>query len=590
MHRKGDREKLKYSGVITAIKLAAAAKHLFASRLKLIRNIPCQESEWYLRRLASYHKLSGSAASDELHRQAACSFRHERLRQSNEMHGSQSALKRVEVASYLRVPTGQPASLPVSPEWLLSHSMCPVAADDSDSMQLLVTGVTDPTAVRDLECAIGVAFRTHATTPDVVERAVERFRRSAMGDDAPLLISQGEDSDADTRGLASQPPVIRYVNLLVREAVAIEASDIHLEVGRAGLVTRFRIDGLLSEGPAAPAGMHVAVVSRCKLLAGLDIAEKRRPQDGRIRMRLADRDLDLRVSTVPTLHGESVVIRLLDRGNRPVALEALGMPGAMLTQLEPIIRQPQGLVLVTGPTGSGKTTTLYAALAHRNNGAEKLITVEDPVEYQIPGVTQVPVHHATGVSFATALRAILRQDPDVLLIGELRDTETAAVAIQAAMTGHLVLATLHTNDAVSAFPRLLDLGVPEYLLTDTVTAVVAQRLVRRVCEVCTTRVTLSEEDARFLSAVHPSLSMTDAPHGVGCAACRGTGFRGRVGVFETVLPNAALRQAIAAGAGHDEMRRCLRESGGYVSLAEDGIAKVATGVTTVGEVRRVACV
>ena len=504
------------------------------------------------------------------------------------MHGSQSARRGAEVASYPRVPECSLLKLTVAPEWLLRHSMCPIAAADGESVHLLVTELTETSDIQEFECAAGASFQILATTTDVIERSVERFRRLTLGDDAPLVVAQGDDSDSDTRGLASQPPVVRYVNLLVREAVAAEASDIHLELARAGLVARFRIDGVLTDGSSPPAGLHGAVVSRCKLLAGLDIAEKRRPQDGRVRMRLADSDLDLRVSTVPTLHGESVVIRLLDRGNRPVALKDLGMPASSLDRLEPIIRRPQGLVLVTGPTGSGKTTTLYAALAHRNNGAEKLITVEDPVEYQIPGVTQVPVHHATGVSFATALRAILRQDPDVLLIGELRDSETATVAIQAAMTGHLVLATLHTNDAVSAFARLLDLGVPSYLLVDTVTAVVAQRLVRRVCGSCSSESPLSDEDMRFLGAIVPDSAIAVEQRGAGCTACRGTGFHGRVGVFETIVPDAEFRRTLIAGAGRDELLHCLRAAGEFVTLAEDGLAKVSAGATTVSEVRRVA--
>ncbi len=507
------------------------------------------------------------------------------------MSGSFSALERGEVASSPSVTSLAELGATATPEWLLAHAMSPVVDTQSERVRLLVTNASDEADVCELECATGTHFLVEQTSHDVVERAIENFRRLTSGDDAnPLIVSQDDEAGADTRGLASQPPVIRYVNLMVREAVAMQASDIHLEVHRNGLSARFRIDGVLSDGPAPPAGMHGAVVSRCKLLSGLDIAEKRRPQDGRIRMRLADSELDLRVSTVPTLHGESVVIRLLDRGSRPVALAALGMPVAALNALESIIKRPQGLVLVTGPTGSGKTTTLYAALAHRNNGAEKLITVEDPVEYQIAGVTQVPVHQGTGVSFAAALRAILRQDPDVLLIGELRDAETASVAIQAAMTGHLVLATLHTNDAISAFPRLLDLGVPEFLLVDTVSAVVAQRLVRRICEQCAEPVTVTHEDRRWLDSMQIRDDVVGSMRGVGCGACRGTGFRGRIGIFETVVPTEEFRRRVSAGSTHAELLECARSTTSYGSLAADGITKVMAGVTTFDEVRRVAVI
>lgn len=475
----------------------------------------------------------------------------------------------------------------VTAEWLTRHAICPVATDANGSLRVLITSSTDPRDITDLEVVAGGELTTELGSADALERAIERFRRFGQRDDLEAVVDESSSgADADARGLASQPPVVRYVNLLVREAVAYQASDIHLEATRSGLTARLRIDGILTEGPAAPQGLHNAIVSRCKLLAGLDIAERRRPQDGRIRIRLADRELDLRVSTVPTLHGESVVIRLLDRGTRPTALSELGMPDGMLSEILSAVASPHGMILVTGPTGSGKTTTLYAGLAARSSGTEKLITVEDPVEYQIPGVTQVPVHHGSGVSFASALRAILRQDPDVVLIGELRDAETASVAVQAAMTGHLVLATLHTNDALSTFARLVDLGVPPYLLVDTVTAVVSQRLVRRICTRCIVPTSIGSDDARWLESINAG-APTSTFRGVGCEACRGTGYVGRIGLFESVTLTESLRGAVAGSKSRDLLLSAARAGGTYRPLADDGMMKALAGITTFEEVRRV---
>ena len=334
----------------------------------------------------------------------------------------------------------------------------------------------------------------------------------------------------DARDLANQPPVIRFVNLLIRDAHEARASDIHLEATREGVRARFRIDGVLAEVPSPPKGLQAAVVSRVKLLAELDIAERRLPQDGRIRVRLEERELDLRVSTVPTLYGESVVLRLLDRGGRPVALDELGMAPDTLDRFRAIAQRPHGIILATGPTGSGKTTTLYAALGLRERTAEKILTVEDPVEYHLDGVTQVPVNRKAGMTFASALRSLLRQDPDVLMVGEMRDAETAEIAIQAAMTGHLVFSTLHTNDALGALPRLADLQVETYMVASTVEAVLAQRLVRRICPDCQERYR-PDPAAVALLALKP-VGRETLLRGNGCPTCRGTGYRGRVGIFE----------------------------------------------------------
>jgi len=326
------------------------------------------------------------------------------------------------------------------------------------------------------------------------------------------------------------------------------------------------------------------VVSRVKLLAELDIAERRQPQDGRIRVRLEERELDLRVSTVPTLYGESVVLRLLDRGGRPVALDELGMGPETLERFRSLALRPHGILLSTGPTGSGKTTTLYAALGLRQRTVEKIITVEDPVEYHLDGITQVPVNRKVNMTFAAALRSILRQDPDVLMVGEMRDAETAQTAVQAAMTGHLVFSTLHTNDAVGALARLLDLKVEAYLVAATLEGVLAQRLVRRICADCR-EAYRPDPQAVALLAQRPVGGLT-LQRGKGCSSCRGTGYRGRTGIFELLVVTDEVKQAVGRLVPAGELRE-LAEVQGMVTLRQDGWARVQAGLTTVEEVLRV---
>lgn len=473
----------------------------------------------------------------------------------------------------------------VSREYLLYHRVCPrIIARDGTLVVATAPDAMIPEALDDLAIAYGRPVVAEETPRHEVERLIARLTSAgettltlARADDDPLV--------ADVRDVANSAPVAAYVNFLVGEAVRARASDIHLEATRGGVHVRFRIDGTLIAAPEAPVGLEAAILSRLKLMAELDIAERRRPQDGRIRVRLADRELDVRVSTVPTLHGESVVLRLLDRGGRPVALESLGMPPDMLDHVSSLARKPHGMVLVTGPTGSGKTTTLYSALRLRDVNAEKIITVEDPVEYQLPGITQVPVHMQAGVTFATVLRSILRQDPDVLMVGEMRDGETAALAVQAAMTGHLVFSTLHTNDALGAIPRLIDLGVPAYLVAATLEAVMAQRLVRRLCESCARPVNgMAASDTRL---VPPRLQHTTTKGAIGCDECRRTGYAGRLGIFELVVLSDAMRDAIAHGATRVELQG-LAAAGGWRPLLDDGWKTVELGLTTVEEVLRVA--
>jgi len=474
----------------------------------------------------------------------------------------------------------------VTREFLMHHRLCPSARDATG--RLIVA--TAPDAMRgglpELSYAYGCETVARPCSEDEVNRLIERVS-SAMVREVDMTAVDGTDDDTtDLRELANQPPVVRYVNLLVRDAYDAQASDIHLEASREGLTVRFRLDGVLTVVPEPPASMVKAVVSRLKLLAELDVAEHRRPQDGRVRVRMEDAcEMDLRISTVPTMFGESVVVRLLDHGGQPATLEELGFDAGQLTEMDRICRRPHGLVLVTGPTGSGKTTTLHAALRRRDLRSEKVVTVEDPVEYQLPGIAQVPVQRKAGVTFGSALRSILRQDPDVVMVGEMRDPETAQMAVQAAMTGHLVFSTLHTNDALGAIPRLIDLDVPDYLIGATLEAVLAQRLVRRTCTECQVEYTPPSQHVALISgrpAGQPRFF-----RGAGCPKCRGTGYRGRIALFELLRVDEEIREAIAAAASRRSLR-ALFEDNGAATLRADGWAKVQRGLTTVEEVLRVA--
>ena len=425
-----------------------------------------------------------------------------------------------------------------------------------------------------VRAAIRRAYAEDATAQGVID---------AMGNGAR---DEGETTLAidDLLALANEAPVVKLVNLLLVEALGARASDVHLEAYADGLRVRYRVDGVLQEAPTPPPHLAAAVVSRLKIMADLDIAERRLPQDGRIRLRLQDRTVDVRVSTVPTLHGESVVLRLLDTNRGRIGLEELGMAHDTLARFREAVTRPHGIVLATGPTGSGKTTTLYAAVELLRTGREKILTVEDPVEYELPGVPQVPVNERVGVTFATALRALLRQDPDVMLVGEIRDGETAEIATQAALTGHLVLSTLHTNDAPSALTRLRELGVASYLVASTVEAVLAQRLVRVVCRECRADRAATSEELTALGAASETLRVT---YGRGCDACRGTGYRGRVGIYELLVVDDAVRAAVQRAADASELRR-LAVAAGMRTLRDDGLRLIGAGVTTPEEVLRVA--
>jgi general secretion pathway protein E len=426
---------------------------------------------------------------------------------------------------------------------------------------------------REVRAAIRRIYGAEATTARAL---IDALPGGTIADSAELALD-------DLVALANEAPVIKLVNLLLLEALEARASDVHLEGYADELRVRYRIDGVLQDAPSPPAHLMAAIVSRLKIMAELDIAERRVPQDGRIRLRLQDRQVDVRVSTLPSLHGESVVLRLLDKERGRIGLEELGMAGDTLIQFVEVVSRPHGIVLATGPTGSGKTTTLYAAVERVRTGREKILTVEDPVEYELAGVPQVPVREKVGVTFANALRALLRQDPDVLLVGEIRDEETAEIATHAALTGHLVLSTLHTNDAAGALTRLVDLGVAPYLVASTVEAVLAQRLVRKICEECKEDVTTERDWAAVFDLSRAQL--TSVFRGAGCEHCRGTGYRGRTGIYELLVMDDHLRSEVQRRPGTGELRR-LAINRGMRTLREDGVRLICMGVTTAEEVLR----
>ncbi len=397
------------------------------------------------------------------------------------------------------------------------------------------------------------------------------------------VVKQSVDEESDLEE-AESSPVVRYVNHIIQTAVQEGASDIHIEPDEKTLKVRFRIDGVLFETMNPPRKMHAALTSRIKIMANLDIAERRKPQDGRIRVTALGRKLDLRVSTIPTPKGEKVVMRILDTRSINVTLDKLGFSEDTLTIWSRQIAQPHGIILVTGPTGSGKTTTLYASIRQMDRQKLNISTVEDPVEYTLAGITQIQTHEKIGMTFAAALRSLLRQDPDVIMLGEIRDMETATVAIQASMTGHLVLSTLHTNDAPSSITRLINIGIEAFLVGSAINAVLAQRLVRRICEHCKVDVPAQPEIAEYL-LLH-GISAGKLKKGKGCRKCREVGYSGRVGLYELLVLDDHLRDAVARSPNVTEFRRVCKERG-MVTLREDGFQKVAMELTTIEEIFRV---
>jgi len=461
----------------------------------------------------------------------------------------------------------------------------------------LLVATTDPldlSRLHALELAVGMRVRpVLAREKEILARIDALYGGQYGANGGQEAIAQplegiGEEEDvAHLRDMASEVPVIRLVNQMLVRALESRASDVHIEPFENQLKVRYRIDGILHEIEPPPRQLKAAIISRLKILAQLNIAERRLPQDGRIKTRLAGKDVDLRIATVPTLYGESVVIRLLERGQIFTELDALGFPPGPLARFNEMILKPHGMILVTGPTGSGKTTTLYAALQKINDPGKKIITIEDPVEYQLGGVNQIHVKPQIGLTFANGLRSIVRQDPDVIMVGEIRDAETAEIAVQAALTGHLVFSTLHTNDAAGAISRLLEMGVQDYLLASSLLGVLAQRLVRRLCPSCRREVPFAG-----LAGAPAELELQNGNafekvwEAVGCPACSGTGYLGRVGIFELLPVTSEICKVIVQRADAGVIRNSAIQQGMRL-LRDDGWDKVRLGLTTLAEVLRV---
>ena len=480
----------------------------------------------------------------------------------------------------------------VSARFLKENVAVPIAEQEGG----IVVAMADPQddyVASSLAAAFDRPIVRRVGAPSEIEAAIERIYGSGKSRMAQIL-EQTSPTDEVTatdveqlKDLASEAPVIRLVNLIIQRAVDAGASDIHIEPFANRLKVRYRIDGVLQEVEAPPSHLTPAVISRVKLMSNLNIAERRLPQDGRVRLRVQGRELDVRVSTVPTMHGESVVLRLLNQEAVALNFESLGFAVEELRRFSDILALPHGMVLVTGPTGSGKTTTLYTALHRLNTSERKILTVEDPVEYQLEGINQIQVKPAIDLTFANALRSIVRQDPDVIMVGETRDLETARICIQSALTGHLVLSTLHTNDAASSVTRLLEMGVEDYLLTSTINAVIGQRLVRILCTNCRQpyeplRETV-ERTGLDRAAISDPILLYKA---TGCEHCSGTGYRGRKAIVELMVMSDLIRRLVLQHAQSGEIKRAAR-SEGMRTMYEDGLRKALAGSTTLEEVMRV---
>ncbi len=494
----------------------------------------------------------------------------------------------------------EPQAIELIPEKVArKHLIVPISLDGGD----LHVAMADPLsfeAFEDVRFASGYTIKTTIATRTGVLWAIDQHYH--LGSSLSTIVkdmteerlvevvqdtreTDRKDSE-DLRKKSEAAPIIRMVNLFIAEAADQRASDIHVEPSKTTMLVRNRVDGVLRKSLELPKWVQGAVISRIKIMAKMDIAEKRLPQDGRIGVRVGRKALDLRVSTMPAAYGEKVVIRILDQATAQIPLEAMGMPEEDLLQLDGLIRRPQGILLVTGPTGSGKTTTLYAALKKIKSVERNITTIEDPIEYDISGVNQVAVQEKIGLSFAATLRAMLRQDPDVIMLGEMRDLDTTTIAMQAALTGHLVLSTIHTNSSAASVTRLRNLGIPSYLIASTLIAIVSQRLVRVICPKCRVKDEPSERDLARVGLAQTKKGEITFFRGEGCQACGETGYRGRTGIFE-ILPFHQQMRDLVMGKGSETDIRQLAVAKGMVTLGQAALAKVKAGVTTLSELYRV---
>jgi type II secretion system protein E len=478
---------------------------------------------------------------------------------------------------------------------LLDKHVIPVEQADGEVL-VVTSNPFDTSAVDELSLATGRDFQLALAPLADIDRCIKRYLGvgadtvqsmiSEAGENGLQVIDTDSDDDMDLTDVAEGASIIRFVNQIITEAIDLRATDVHIEPFENTLRVRYRIDGVLQEASVAPEvkQFQAAIVSRLKILSKLDIAEKRVPQDGRIKILIGDHEIDVRVSVIPMLYGEAVVLRLLDRSSVLLGLEKLGMSGRDLNITKMVLERPHGIILVTGPTGSGKTTSLYAGLSYINDIQRKIITIEDPIEYQLHGINQIQISRKAGLTFATGLRSILRHDPDIILVGEIRDVETAEIAIQASLTGHLVFSTLHTNDAPTALTRLVDMGIEPYLVASSLEAVIAQRLVRVICPECKKKLSPSEVEPlrrKFGDKLPGTLYK-----GQGCKLCQGTGYRGRIGIFEMMVVTDEIRSLIIENASPGELRRASAKQG-MTSLRDDGFRHLSEGRTTVEEVLRV---
>jgi type IV pilus assembly protein PilB len=501
------------------------------------------------------------------------------------------------IADARKLANADPATVQLIPEHIARQSGMLALGKDEEMLEVAVGDPLDVVSLDHLRALTGCGLKVWLAKPSEVREAIDEFYSEirATGkvgeilDKIDLTAATDDDQDVDLATLRQQvedAPVVRLVNLMLAEAIDARASDIHVEPMRDRMMVRYRIDGMLHEVMKPPKNLQMAIVSRIKVLAELDIAIRLLPQDGRLTVHLPDREVDIRVSTLPTAHGEKVVLRLFDKQVFAREIVHLGLEGPSLDAFRRAIHQPYGMILISGPTGSGKTTTLYSALTEIKTVHKNLLTVEDPIEYHIDSVNQVHANHKVGMTFARALRSILRQDPDVIMVGEIRDAETADIAVKSALTGHLVLSTVHANDAPGTVTRLVDMGVPRYLVGSAVTLVMAQRLVRRICERCRDTFTAEPEHVAVLAEDAGSLQGRPIARGRGCLACKQTGYSGRIALFEVLELTKSIRRMVLDGMNEDQIKqRAVTE--GLVTLRKAGIKKVLDGHTTVDEVRAV---